>query len=109
MIHLSELRGWSWLKRALAETKLELSSRASCKTKFQGTEVRISSGIGDMDGEPILSTHGTAERGLNADGGTNTEAGEGANVGDMGTNAMTGNASAGSGENSFEVIPPQYE
>ena len=46
-----------------------------------------------IDGEPISERHGTAER----------------DVGDTGTEVTAGNASAGSGGNSFEVVPPRYE
>ena len=61
-----------------------------------------------IEGEPISDGHGTAERGIGAGNGTNIGTGEGANVGGVGPNVTAGNVSAGSGDNSFEVIPPQY-
>ena len=59
----------------------------------------------NMPGTPdpsILSGHGTAERGIGAGSEADIGTSEGANIGGVGPGV-----SAGSGENSFEVVPPQ--
>ena len=74
---------------------MRISSRAVIKLTQKDTGHTSSDiiNITDMEGGPISGQHGTAER----------------EVGGIGTGVAAGSVSAGSGENSFEEVPPRYE
>ena len=66
------------------------------------------SSVTDMEPDTISAGHGTAEHGTVENDGVNIETREATNTVETGRNVMSGDGAAGSGDNSFEVIPPQY-